>query len=84
MKKLYIPILIAIILSLVSTVYFGFCKELDTKANNDTIMVYIEKQEKQQDKDRQERKEDKREQQKINEHMMQSIQMLLIKMVDDK
>jgi len=84
MKKLYIPILIAIILSLVSTVYFGFCKELDTKANNDTIMVYIEKQEKQQDKDRQERKEDKREQQKINEHMLQSIQMLLIKMVDDK
>jgi len=59
MKKLYISILIAIILSLVSTVYFGFCKELDTKANNDTIMVYIEKQEKQQDKDRQERKEDK-------------------------
>ena len=84
MRKLYIPILIAIILSLVSTVYFGFCKELDTKANNDTIMVYIEKQEKQQDKDRQERKEDKREQQKINDRMMQSIQMLLIKMVDSK
>ena len=84
MKKLYIPILIGIILSLVSTVYFGFCKELNTKANNDTIMVYIEKQEKQQDKDRQERKEDKREQQKINDRMMQSIQMLLIKMVDDK
>ena len=84
MKKLYVPILIAIILSLVSTVYFGFCKELDTKANNDTIMVYIEKQEKQQDKDRQERKEDKREQQKINDRMMQSIQMLLIKMVESK
>ena len=84
MNKYITAVLVAIIISLVSTVYFAVCKELDKKSDNATIMVILEQNKEQRKEDNQRREKKEAQQQKVNEQLMESIQMLLIKMVDDK
>ena len=83
MKKIYIPIIATIILALIGFIGASAKEELNKKADNKTIMVYIQGIQAQRVEDRQDDKEEKKEQQKLNEKLMKSIQTMLIKMAKD-
>ena len=88
MNKTLLIIAVTIIIGLTSTVYYTMCEELDTKANNETIMKVIEQMKEQRIEDRtahkeqrkedqQELKEQRSEQQSVNIRIMQSIEKML-------
>ena len=86
MKKIYMPIIATVIIGLVGFIWADTQEDISKKANNETIMQYIQHTDKQRDEDREERKEEleiqrelKKEEQQIqrniNQQMLQSIQM---------
>ena len=83
MKKIYIPIIAAILIGLVGFIWADTKEEIAKKANNETIMVVVQQMKEQRTEDKQERKEELQQQQETNKQIMQSIQMMLIQMATE-
>lgn len=77
-------VLVAALVSAGGLLYAQVDKNLDKKANNETIIMYMAHQEEQRKEDCQREKEKFTEQQRKNELYDKAIQQLLIKMAKDK
>ena len=84
MKKLYITIAATIVFGLLGALYAAQNNAIEKKADNETIMVVVQQMKEQRTEDREDRKEVQQQQQEVNKQVLESIQMLLIKMVDEK
>jgi len=84
MKKIWIPLIVAAFISLISFIVVSAKEEIAKKADNETIMVIVQQMKEERKEDKEEDKEERQQQQLVNERVLESIQMLLIKMVEDK
>jgi len=89
MYKVLIPIVAVAIFGLIGFIGVSAKEEIAKKADNKTILVIVEQIKKERQEDREEQKGVQQRQQTINEYnqkrdkeLMESIQMMLIKMVE--